>query len=193
MSPPTHPQLRKSPPTTLLVITACENVPDPGSSPKPGDETGRQWRILTRGSLGPRRENAAPDVQKHPPRPSESVSAPVPADGFVSCLGASGGNTKRPQQPSPWRLPQPPQLHTPPPMPASWVPEAGREEEVACLAGQARPSCTGCPNLALRNHSQSCQAPSTPVLGFPKAALGSLSPTCPQSQLGQGYQSRWPW
>ena len=72
-------------------------------------------------------------------------------------------------------------------------PRQGGREQVACLARQARPSCAGWPNLALRNHSQSCQAPSTPVLGFPKAALGSSSPTCPQSQLGQGYQSRWPW
>lgn len=150
-------------------------------------------RSLT-GSLGPRRENTAPDVQKRPPRPSRDPSRPQSrlTDLFPAWEHQGGEHPQEATatQPLGGCLSLPSSTH--PPMPsASWVPKAGREEgEAACLAGQARPSCAGQPNLALRNHSRPCQAPSTPVLGFFKATLGSSSPMPPSVQLGQGTSPR---
>lgn len=185
--PGPHPQLRKSPPTaqSSLPVRMILTQAHPRSL---------EMRLAVNGAashrapLGPGERtqlqmcrNARQDLQ-NPSRPQSRLT-----DLFPAWEHQEGTPTRGHSNPAPGRLPQPPQLHTHPPMPASWVPKAGREEEAACLAGQARPSCAGQPNLALRNHSRPCQAPSTPVLGFFKAALGSSSPMCPQSQLGQGY------
>lgn len=66
-------------------------------------------------------------------------------------------------------------------------PRQGGREEVACLARQARPSCAGWPNLALRKHIVSHARPQAPQSwGSPRQPWEAHLPHAPRASWGRG-------